>query len=122
MNISSYLGRQMFLRNVTSAWGDIKKILMTFLSVCFLRACALNVRGQGSQWIGQPANALTDKMGMPDRTITSPAGTMVYVYGSRNLHGDELCSASYFIKNENVVGYVERGVAINCDEVAGDTK
>jgi hypothetical protein len=62
-----------------------------------------------------------DKMGAPDRRTTTASGATVYVYGARNLHGDEMCSASYVIKDGKIVGYIERGIAINCDQIAGDT-
>jgi hypothetical protein len=97
-----------------------RNLLPAIFTSLTLVGCVINVRGQGPQWVGQPVSALVERMGMPDRQMTSPSGATVYIYGAHNIHEATLCEGNYFVRADQIVGYAERGVAINCGQTAGN--
>lgn len=88
-----------------------------------LPACVLSHEGNGPVWIGQPSSALVAAQGMPDRELNAPSGAEVYVYRQKSINGqNELCRYQYYIQRGIVVGFDERGAAVNCSGHAGEAR
>ena len=97
----------------------IASILCALLAGCgTIGSAALS--GEGPSFIGQPASALFAQKGAPMRQLTSPSGATIYVYEAHNLIGATFCEASYFVRNQIVVGFAARGQGITCGGTAGD--
>jgi len=97
---------------------------MRFSSVAIVGSLALVgcvVGGSGgAKMIGQPETALYSSFGTPDRQLTAPSGAKIDVWDTRSMNGQNvLCSTSYFVRDGTIVGYSERGAAVNCSGKAG---
>jgi hypothetical protein len=75
--------------------------------------------GEGPGFIGKPAQALFSAKGAPLRQIASPSGATVYVYEAHNLYGATFCEASFYVRDQMVVGFSARGPAATCGGTAG---
>jgi hypothetical protein len=96
--------------------------LAAFLSL-FASGCVLTRGGNGPQWVGKHASALVAHSGMPDRELKSPAGSEVYIYRAMSLNGrNELCQVQYYVRGGVIVGYAERGEALNCSGRVGEVR
>jgi hypothetical protein len=86
-----------------------------------LAGCVLGGRG-GAKMIGASEKNLFATLGTPDRQLTAPSGAKVDIYDTRSMNGQNvLCSTSYFIREGKIVGYSERGAAVNCSGSGGMT-
>jgi hypothetical protein len=86
-----------------------------------MSACVVTAHGHGDRWIGQSAKDLVSQKGMPGQQMTAPSGAMVYVYGFHNLYGATLCRDQFYIREGKVVGFQEKGGALNCGQAVGET-
>jgi hypothetical protein len=75
--------------------------------------------GEGPGFIGKPAQALFAEKGAPLRQITSPSGATIYVYEAHNLYGATFCEASFYVRDQMVVGFSARGPTPTCGGTAG---
>jgi hypothetical protein len=90
------------------------------LILLFLTGCVLGNVGNAAKLIGQPESALYKALGAPDRQITAPSGATVDVYTMRSLNGENvLCKISFFVRQNEIVGYSARGSAVNCGGKGG---
>jgi hypothetical protein len=91
-----------------------------------LTACgtvgSANLSSEGPAFIDQPATALFAQKGAPLRQITSPSGATVYVYEAHNLYGSTFCEASYYVRDQMIVGFQARGFAPTCSGTAGNVQ
>jgi hypothetical protein len=103
----------------------MKIIVLAMLSAVMARTAgcgtigSANLSSEGASFIGQPASALFARKGAPIRQLTSPSGAMVYVYEAHNLIGATFCEASYFVRDQIVVGFAARGQGLTCGGAAG---
>jgi hypothetical protein len=91
------------------------------LAALSMSACVVSSHGNGDQWIGKSAKELVEQKGMPKQQMTAPSGALVYIYEFNNLDGGTLCRDQFFISNDKVVGFREKGMALNCSEIVGET-
>ncbi|MFZ0692544.1 MAG: hypothetical protein WAN51_00065 [Alphaproteobacteria bacterium] len=77
------------------------------------------LQGHGPQWVGHSADTLVKQDGQPERQATAPSGATVYVYTWRSDKDVALCERQYFVRDGNVVGYLEKPIAIQCAQSAG---
>jgi hypothetical protein len=75
--------------------------------------------GEGPSFVGQPAQNLFAAKGAPLRQITSPSGATIYVYEAHNLMGATFCEASFYVRDQIVVGFSAHGPAPTCGGSAG---
>jgi hypothetical protein len=92
--------------------------LMLALSGCGTIGSAV-ISGEGPGFVGQPAAALFAAKGSPLRQITSPSGATIYVYEAHNLYGATFCEASYYVRDQIIVGFAAHGGAPTCQGAAG---
>ena len=78
------------------------------------------LQGHGPQWVGHSADMLVKHDGPPERKMTAPSGAAVYVYTWRSDKGTALCERDYFVRDGDVVGYLEKPIAIQCAQVSGE--
>jgi hypothetical protein len=107
------------------AEGKLMRNVMLAMSCMVLTsACgtigSANLSSEGPSLIGKPAQALFTERGAPLRQITSPGGATVYVYEAHNLYGATFCEASFYVRNQIVVGFLARGFAPTCGGTAGN--
>jgi len=77
------------------------------------------LHGHGSQWVGHSADMLVKQDGPPERQLTALSGAAVYIYIWRSDKDVALCERDYFVRDGDVVGYLEKPIAISCDQSAG---
>jgi hypothetical protein len=100
----------------------MKEFIFVVACSIILASCAIGTAGHGPEWVGQPASALVNREGMPERQMTAPSGATVYIYPRRSLDGiNILCNEQYFVQGDAVIGFEEHGVAIGCSRAAGTT-
>lgn len=96
----------------------IIRVTLLALAVASLGACgtigSAALSGEGPNFIGQSAQALFAAKGAPLRQITSPSGATVYVYEAHNLYGATFCEASYYVRDQIIVGFSAHGFAPTC--------
>jgi predicted lipoprotein with Yx(FWY)xxD motif len=73
----------------------------------------------GVAMVGMSAADLYKMKGSPERTSTAPSGATVYTYQAKNIKGNSLCDSSFFVRDGKVVGFSERGPAVNCGGSSG---
>ncbi len=78
------------------------------------------LQGHGPQWVGHSADMLIKHDGQPERQMTAPSGATIYVYTWRSDKGAALCEQQYFVRDGDVVGYLEKPIAIQCAQSAGE--
>ena len=78
------------------------------------------LQGHGPQWVGHSADMLVKHDGPPERQMTAPSGAADYVYIWRSDNGTALCERQYFVRDGDVVGYLEKPIAIQCAQVSGE--
>jgi hypothetical protein len=93
-------------------------LLAISLSACGTIGSAV-VSSEGPAFVGRPAQDLFVAKGAPLRQITSPSGATIYVYEAHNLYGATFCEASYYVRDQIVVGFSARGGAPTCGGTAG---
>ena len=102
------------------------RFLLLAIAVATLGGCgtvtSANLSNEGPAFIGKPAQTLFAEKGAPLRQITSPAGATVYVYEAHNLYGSTFCEASYYVRDQVVVGFQARGFAPTCGGTAGNVQ
>ncbi len=77
---------------------------------------------EGSAFVGRPVSDLLAAKGAPLREVQAPSGSMIYVYEAHNLMGATFCEASYFIRDNKVVGFTAHGGAPTCGGTTGDVR
>jgi hypothetical protein len=79
--------------------------------------------GHGPQWIDRPIDALTDKMGKPDKVVRLPPPSLstVLLYTGGAAPGFAVCERNYYVRGGTVVGYSEHGSDPKCNRVGGRT-
>jgi hypothetical protein len=104
----------------------MKNVILAITSAIILSACgtigSAALSSEGPSLIGQPAQALFAGKGAPLRQLTSPSGATVYVYEAHNLYGATFCEASFYIRNQIIVGFQARGFAPTCGGTAGNVE
>lgn len=78
------------------------------------------LEGHGAQWVGHSADMLIKHDGPPERQMTAPSGAAVYVYTWRSDKGAALCERQYFVRDGDVVGYLEKPMAMQCSQSVGE--
>jgi hypothetical protein len=78
-----------------------------------------SLSGEGPGFVGLSAQSLFAAKGAPLRQITSPSGATIYVYEAHNLYGATFCEASFYVRDQIVVGFSARGPAPTCGGTAG---
>lgn len=106
----------MFLR--AAKWSALAGIATVLTACGTIGSAALS--SEGPSFIGRPAQALFEAKGAPLRQLTSPSGATIYVYEAHNLYGATFCEASFYVRNQVVVGFLARGPAPTCRGTAGE--
>ena len=102
----------------------MRTLLIAAIGV-FLAGCgtigSAALSSDGPSFVGKPAQALFAAKGAPQRQLTSPSGAMIYVYEAHNLVGATFCEATFYVRDQMVVGFSANGLSPACGGSAGQT-
>ncbi len=99
------------------------RVTIIFVSAALLTACgtmgSAALSSEGPSLVGRSASDLFAAKGAPVRQLTSPSGATIYVYEAHNLYGATFCEASFFVRDQIVVGFSAHGLGVTCGGSAG---